>query len=359
MMPQKTGFEVCQALRADDALQDTLVLMLTAKGRDTDVAKGLGVGADAYMTKPFSTKELVHKVRELLARRPRPHEARERLVARWRWRAALAAVLLPLVAARAVWADAGDAERAALARCWARACPAGDAGAGAGRGCGRGAAAVPALGRRAGAAARAGAGAAVDRRAAHAARRRRSAACRALAQAINELARAARPAARTTSRSRWREASRSVEQERNRLAALMSELTQSVVVCNLDGRILLYNNRARMQFRALSDAPALADGAELIGLGRSIYTVFDRKLIAHALESVQQRLQRGAASPSAQFVTTTRSGQLLRAQMAPVRGVPAADGGEAAADHRLRADARQHHARLRATSPRATGCCTG
>jgi DNA-binding response OmpR family regulator len=66
MMPKKTGFEVCQALRADDALKDTLVLMLTAKGRDTDVAKGLAMGADAYMTKPFSTKELVQKVRELL-----------------------------------------------------------------------------------------------------------------------------------------------------------------------------------------------------------------------------------------------------------------------------------------------------
>jgi DNA-binding response OmpR family regulator len=66
MMPRKTGFEVCQALRADDALKDTLVLMLTAKGRDTDVAKGLALGADAYMTKPFSTKELVLKVRDLL-----------------------------------------------------------------------------------------------------------------------------------------------------------------------------------------------------------------------------------------------------------------------------------------------------
>ncbi|MDO8377157.1 MAG: exonuclease domain-containing protein, partial [Aquabacterium sp.] len=126
-----------------------------------------------------------------------------------------------------------------------------------------------------------------------------------------------------------------VAQERNRLAALMSELTQSVVVCNLDGRILLYNNRARMQFRALSDAPTLADGAELIGLGRSIYTVFDRKLVAHALESVQQRLQRGVAHPSAQFVTVTRSGQLLRVQLAPVRAVtvpdaaPAASGDEA------------------------------
>jgi DNA polymerase III subunit epsilon len=90
-----------------------------------------------------------------------------------------------------------------------------------------------------------------------------------------------------------REAAQGIEQEKSRLAALMSELTQSVVVCNLDGRILLYNNRARMQFRALSQAPRLADGAELIGLGRSIYTVFDRKLVAHALESVQQRLRRG------------------------------------------------------------------
>jgi DNA-binding response OmpR family regulator len=70
MMPKKTGFEVCQALRADEALKDTLVLMLTAKGRDTDVAKGLGVGADAYMTKPFSTKDLVQKVRALLAAPP-------------------------------------------------------------------------------------------------------------------------------------------------------------------------------------------------------------------------------------------------------------------------------------------------
>jgi DNA-binding response OmpR family regulator len=69
MMPKKTGFEVCQELRADEALRDTLVLMLTAKGRDTDVAKGLGSGADAYMTKPFSTRELVQKVREMLEAR--------------------------------------------------------------------------------------------------------------------------------------------------------------------------------------------------------------------------------------------------------------------------------------------------
>ncbi len=66
MMPHKTGFEVCQALRADEALKHTLVLMLTAKGRETDIAKGRAMGADAYMTKPFSTKALVLAVRGLL-----------------------------------------------------------------------------------------------------------------------------------------------------------------------------------------------------------------------------------------------------------------------------------------------------
>lgn len=66
MMPRKTGFEVCQEVRQDEALKDTLILMLTAKGRETDVVKGLALGANAYMTKPFSTRELVQKVRELL-----------------------------------------------------------------------------------------------------------------------------------------------------------------------------------------------------------------------------------------------------------------------------------------------------
>lgn len=141
---------------------------------------------------------------------------------------------------------------------------------------------------------------------------------RLLARAINELA-TQRDQLREHMAAQVAQASHGVQQEKNRLAALMSELTQSVVVCNLDGRIVLYNSRARLQFRALSQAPALADGAELIGIGRSIYAVFDRQLVAHALETIQQRLRRGAASPSAQFVTSTRSGQLLRVQMAPVR----------------------------------------
>ena len=67
MMPIKTGFEVCQAVRADDSLNAVRILMLSAKGRDTDLAKGLALGADAYITKPFSTRELVQKVQDMLA----------------------------------------------------------------------------------------------------------------------------------------------------------------------------------------------------------------------------------------------------------------------------------------------------
>lgn len=68
MMPRKSGFDVCQEVRATESVRDTRILMLTAKGRDTDVAKGLALGANAYMTKPFSTRELVEKVREMLER---------------------------------------------------------------------------------------------------------------------------------------------------------------------------------------------------------------------------------------------------------------------------------------------------
>ncbi|WP_374340813.1 response regulator transcription factor [Azonexus sp.] len=66
MMPKKSGYEVCEALRADPARAGLKIVMLTAKGRDTEVAKGLAIGADAYVTKPFSTKDLVARVRELL-----------------------------------------------------------------------------------------------------------------------------------------------------------------------------------------------------------------------------------------------------------------------------------------------------
>jgi DNA polymerase III subunit epsilon len=153
-----------------------------------------------------------------------------------------------------------------------------------------------------------------------------SAETRALAAAFNQLA-SQRSALQADVTAQVRQASRGIEQERNRLAALMAELSQSVVVCNLDGRILLYNSRARLQFKELSQTPQLAGGAELIGIGRSIYAVFDQNLVAHALENIRNRMARGAASPSTQFITATPAGQLLRVQMAPVQtGEASVDG---------------------------------
>ena len=68
MMPLRNGFEVCQDLRQDSEFKDLRIMMLTAKGRDTEVSKGLALGADVYMTKPFSTRELLAKVKALIDR---------------------------------------------------------------------------------------------------------------------------------------------------------------------------------------------------------------------------------------------------------------------------------------------------
>ena len=65
MLPRRDGFEVCQRLRAD-GWSDLKILMLTAKGRDVEIEKGLALGADGYVTKPFSTAELVARVADML-----------------------------------------------------------------------------------------------------------------------------------------------------------------------------------------------------------------------------------------------------------------------------------------------------
>ena len=67
MMPRRDGYEVCQAIRQNPALANVKIIMLTAKGRDVEREKGLALGADDYIIKPFATQELVNKVKELLA----------------------------------------------------------------------------------------------------------------------------------------------------------------------------------------------------------------------------------------------------------------------------------------------------
>ncbi len=137
-----------------------------------------------------------------------------------------------------------------------------------------------------------------------------------LAQAANDLAQQ-RDALMDDVDSQIARAKASVEEEKNRLAALMSELAQAVVVCNLDGRILLYNNRARLQFKALAQGPTSVAGGALIGLGRSIFSILEKTQIEHAREVIDQRLAAGKL-PISTFTTTTRGGQLLRIQMVPV-----------------------------------------
>jgi DNA-binding response OmpR family regulator len=66
MLPLRNGFEVCQHIRENAEWKHTKVIMLTAKGREVEVAKGLALGADLYITKPFATKELLASVRQLL-----------------------------------------------------------------------------------------------------------------------------------------------------------------------------------------------------------------------------------------------------------------------------------------------------
>lgn len=139
-----------------------------------------------------------------------------------------------------------------------------------------------------------------------------------LAQAANDLAQQ-RDALMDDVDSQIARAKASVEEEKNRLAALMSELAQAVVVCNLDGRILLYNNRARLQFKALSQGPTSVAGGALIGLGRSIFSILEKSQVEHSREVIDQRLANGKTA-IANFITTTRGGQLLRVQMVPVLG---------------------------------------
>ena len=127
--------------------------------------------------------------------------------------------------------------------------------------------------------------------------------------------------------ARIRAANAAAEADRNRFAVLMSELAQGVIVCNPDGRVLLYNRRARALF-----AGSPGHGMAALGLGRSIYGIFDRHLIAYALENIdtRQRTHR-------HFVAATESGRLLRVLVAPIpeAGARAADDAEGGAAHRL------------------------
>lgn len=66
MIPKRDGYDVCQTVRANPAWQGIYIIMLTAKGREVDREKGIALGANDYVTKPFSTRDLTDKVKQLL-----------------------------------------------------------------------------------------------------------------------------------------------------------------------------------------------------------------------------------------------------------------------------------------------------
>jgi DNA-binding response OmpR family regulator len=65
MMPRKNGYEVCEEIKSDPTLRDIYVVLLTAKGQQEDRTRGLSVGADEYVLKPFSPADVVQRVKEL------------------------------------------------------------------------------------------------------------------------------------------------------------------------------------------------------------------------------------------------------------------------------------------------------
>jgi DNA polymerase III subunit epsilon len=133
-----------------------------------------------------------------------------------------------------------------------------------------------------------------------------------VAVAINELA-GAYSRLQQESDARAAEARASLEEERNRLAALMSELAQGVIVCNAEGTILLYNEAAR----ALFTSNEAASSHPLVGLGRSVFALIDRGQIAHVAHKLQRNLERGERLPSAGFVAAAPAGRLIKARVAP------------------------------------------
>ncbi len=66
MIPKRDGYDVCQTIRANPAWNDVNIIMLTARGREVEREKGLALGADAYITKPFSTRELTDRLKRVL-----------------------------------------------------------------------------------------------------------------------------------------------------------------------------------------------------------------------------------------------------------------------------------------------------
>jgi DNA polymerase-3 subunit epsilon len=110
-------------------------------------------------------------------------------------------------------------------------------------------------------------------------------------------------------------ARKETEKERNLLAAIMSELPQGVIICNSNGRILLFNSLAKKIF-----TPDSGRGRSeiFLGLGRSVFHLLDKALIAHALEEIENRLENPGQNMASSFIAPIHTGRLISAEAIPV-----------------------------------------
>jgi len=137
-----------------------------------------------------------------------------------------------------------------------------------------------------------------------------------LAEIINDSAEAYLKL-RTEVDAAIRNAQADLKEERNRFAALMSELPVGVLVCNTDGQILLYNQLAQTLLHAPPQDPGDPTTGGLVGLGRSLFGVLQREPVVHGLKLLQQAVTAGQATPTTGFMTTLAGGRCLRVTMAP------------------------------------------
>jgi DNA polymerase-3 subunit epsilon len=150
---------------------------------------------------------------------------------------------------------------------------------------------------------------------------------RRLCECINEVAQRYQSLSQYVE-ERVQQARADSEQEKNTLAAIVTELTEGVLICNPDGRILLYNNRAKL---LLTGSPAdndqssnsdIGGSKRYIGLGRSIFGVIDKNLLGHVLDQITDKLRNKDPEIASYFVTPGADDRLLRVEAVPVLRSP-------------------------------------
>jgi len=114
-----------------------------------------------------------------------------------------------------------------------------------------------------------------------------------------------------------------VEKERNFLAAVLSELPEGVLICNSDGRILLYNQKVKIFFNGIEKRNSMSGSSDnsnesIVGLGRSVYSIVDKNQIHHLLEAMTGKTGQRKKNDASHFVTMSNAGSMLRVEVVPV-----------------------------------------